>query len=107
MCEDNELGEAIRDLEESIGALRCMMSVLELVTEDAIGNRADVVSDRVKAALPEFRDYVIHILTEDQSDGLHYALAHMGDLVRNLHSSYHDALKRQTGKKRYEPEEGA
>ena len=87
------LAAAYRKLEDPIHKMRQGAGVLEMIVEDAIGDRS---TDLVKtvlgvASLP--KGYRVYLMTEEQADALDYMLRHVNDLARELYADYYDGSR--------------
>lgn len=86
---DRELAAAYRDMESAIMDLRSMALLMEMAVEDTIGARGGKLIEHVQRHAGLGDGYRIIALTKDQSDGLEYALNHIGNLARDLSRTYY------------------
>lgn len=85
---DAMFAKLYRDLEQAICDLRGMTLLMQMAADDTITERDDMMVETLKRAAPWTKDYRVHILTEDQNQGLGFALAEVGRLVRDLDRRY-------------------
>lgn len=88
-----EMATAYFDLEAAIRDLRRMSALMEMAAEDTVfaveGCLAKHIHEKVG-----LDGYQIHVFTQDQADGLDYAIRHTYDLIQALHEKYDEPFKR-------------
>lgn len=91
---DAQLASAFRDLESSVCDLKCMAALMNLAAEDTVLMAEGFMAKHLRER-SGLTGYHIHVLTEEQNDGLNYALNHLYDLIRKLHETYYAGYEKQ------------
>ncbi|MEH3117128.1 MAG: hypothetical protein PGN25_05830 [Methylorubrum populi] len=81
---DAQLASAFRDLESSVCDLKYMAALMNTAAEDTVQMAEGFMAEHMRQRTG-LTGYHIHVLTEDQNDGLNYAINHLYDLIRKLH----------------------
>lgn len=83
---------AFSDLESIINDVRNAACLMGLAAEDTVFlDGKDLMAQEIKARFKNggLDMYVVHVLTQDQSDGLVYALYHVMNLSKQLRDQYY------------------
>lgn len=91
---DAQLASAFRDLESSVCDLKYMAALMNLTAEDTVFKLEGWLGKSLRER-SGLQGYCIHVLTEEQNDGLNYALNHLYDLIRALHTKYYAGFEKQ------------
>jgi hypothetical protein len=90
---DRELAVAYRNLEDAVAKLRSMAMLMEMAVGDTLGRPLGGAAEEIARVAPWSSTMRVLVLSEDQAEGLEYALDHIGTLARNLHRTYYAGYK--------------
>ncbi|MCC0809521.1 hypothetical protein FPV16_25535 [Methylobacterium sp. W2] len=89
---DRELAVAYRGLEDAVAGLKNMAMLMEMAVEGTLENPLGGAAEEIARLVPWTATMRVLVLSEDQADGLEYALGHIGTLIRDLHRTYNAAF---------------
>lgn len=87
---ERKLADAFRELESIVCDIRNATSLMEIAAEDTVFTAGGWLEKEIRSRFnEELKGYRIYVFTEDRSNGVDYALRHLGDLARKLHQDYY------------------
>jgi hypothetical protein len=87
---ERQLANAFRELESIVCDVRNATSLMEIAAEDTVFTAEGWLEKEIRSRFNEgLKGYRIYVFTEDQSNGVDYALRHLGDLTRKLYRDYY------------------
>lgn len=89
---DAEMASAFMDLESAVRDLRRMSALMKMAAEDTVYKIEGPVEQRVREC-SGLTGYRLYMLTQDQADGLEYAINHTFELIKALHDKYDSSLE--------------